>query len=104
MNKESIIERIKNKVHSIDPDATVILYGSYARGDFRKDSDIDLLILIDKKEVTREDEKRIKYPLYDIEFDTGVIISPLVYARDKWETPLVITPFYENVIEEGIVL
>ncbi len=49
MSKDEIIERIKNKVHSIDPTATVILYGSYARGDFNENSDIDLLILVDKK-------------------------------------------------------
>ncbi len=103
MNKESIIERIKNKVHSIDPTATVILYGSYARGDFREDSDIDLLILIDKKKITSEDEIKIAYPLYDIEFDTGVIISPLVYSKKEWENRRV-TPFSENVNKEGIRL
>ncbi len=104
MNKENILKRIKNKVHSIDPDATIILYGSYARGDFHPNSDIDLLILIDKKKISWDDEKEIKYPLYDIEFDTGKIISPLIYSREKWENPKVVTPFYENVTQDGIIL
>ncbi len=104
MNKENILKRIKNKVHSIDPDATVILYGSYARGDYRPNSDIDLLILINKKKISWDDEKKISYPLYEIEIDTGTIISPLVYSKEKWKNPSVITPFYENVTNDGVEL
>ncbi|MCF6359188.1 MAG: nucleotidyltransferase domain-containing protein [Cyclobacteriaceae bacterium] len=104
MSKESIIERIKNKVHSIDPTAIVILYGSYARGDYRDDSDIDLLILVDKKKISWEDERKISYPLYDIEFDTGRIISPLIYSKEQWENPRIVTPFYENVKKDGVLL
>ena len=88
-------------MHATEPDATLILYGSYARGNYRKDSDVDLLILLDKENVTRHDEKRIKYPLYEIEFDTGVIISPIVLPKKVWETKHKISPFYHNVIKEG---
>lgn len=101
---KSILRLIKSSVSTTEPNATLILYGSYARGDNRDDSDVDLLILIDKDKVTRSDEKRIKYPLYDIEFNTGIIISPLVFSKKDWETRHKITPFYENVIREGRVL
>jgi predicted nucleotidyltransferase len=100
----NILRLIKTSVSSTDPNAILILYGSYARGDYREDSDVDLLVLIDKDKVTRSDEKRIKYPLYDIEFDTGTIISPLIFAKKDWETRHRITPFYENVLREGRVL
>ncbi|MCK5168888.1 MAG: nucleotidyltransferase domain-containing protein [Bacteroidales bacterium] len=95
---------IKNLVKSTEPDATIILYGSYARGDNRKDSDLDLLILLDKDKITREDEKKVKYPLYDIEFETGQIISPLVISKKDWETRHKITPFYDNILREGVIL
>ena len=95
---------IKNSVRLTEPDATVILFDSYARGDYGPDSDLDLLILIDKEKVTSEDEKKIKYPLYDIEFETGQIISPLVFSKKEWETKHRITPLYENIQKEGIVL
>lgn len=101
---QAIIDRIKATVHEIDPDATVILYGSRARGDQDKQSDFDLLILIDKEKITREDQKRIKYPLYEIEFETGIIISPMVFSRKEWERIHRKTPFYENVSREGQVL
>jgi uncharacterized protein len=82
----------------------LILYGSYARGDFRDDSDLDLLVLLNQDKITRTDEKRIKYPLYDIEFESGTIISPVVFSQKDWETRHRITPFYENVKREGRVL
>jgi len=82
----------------------LILYGSYARGDNKTDSDIDILVLVDQDKVSYDDEKRIKYPLYHIEYDTGVIISPLVFSKKIWETKHRITPFYQNVIKEGVVL
>ncbi len=104
INKNDILLMIIDSVKTTEPNATMILYGSYARGDNRKDSDIDLLILLDKDKITRIDEKRIKYPLYEIEFETGQIISPLVLSKQDWESRHRITPFYENVNQEGIVL
>ena len=102
--ENDILSSIKSTIYSIDPKATVILYGSYARGNSTPDSDIDLLILIDKDKLTAEDKINISYPLYDIEFETGQIISPLVLSRSDWESRHRITPFYENVSKEGVKL
>jgi len=104
VNKDEILGRIKKSVAETAPGATLILYGSYARGDYRDDSDIDLLVLVDTTRLTRDDEVRIKYPLYNIETDTGVIISPLALPRQTWETRHRISPFYSNVTTEGILL
>ena len=101
---EEILYLIKNTVKSIDSTAVIILYGSYARKDNNDNSDIDLLILINKPNLTSQETKNIKYPLYNIEFEYGKIISPLVLTRNDWETKHRITPFYENVVSEGIVL
>jgi predicted nucleotidyltransferase len=104
MKEREILKKIKKTVRSKAPNAKVILYGSRARGDNRSDSDIDILILLDSKKLTREDEKRVKYPLYDIEFDTGMIISALVLTKSDWESKHKITPFYDNLSREGVEL
>jgi predicted nucleotidyltransferase len=103
-DSNTILVKVRQAVQSVAPDATVILYGSYARGDYNSNSDFDILVLLDKNSISRDDEKRIKYPLYDIEFETGKIISPLVLSRRKWESLHRITPFYENVKKEGVIL
>jgi uncharacterized protein len=99
-----LLIRITRSVREIEPDAIVILYGSFARGENKPHSDMDILILLNKNKITREDEVRVKYPLYDIEFETGQVISPLVLAKTDWDTRHRITPFYENVKREGVVL
>lgn len=104
ISTNTIVKKIKNSVKETAPNATLILYGSKARGDDNKNSDVDILILLDKEKVTREDEKRVKYPLYDIEFETGTIISPLVLTKSDWETRHKITPFYDTILRDGILL
>ncbi|MCD6011332.1 MAG: polymerase beta domain protein region [Flavipsychrobacter sp.] len=99
-----ILKRIKSSVHATDPDATLILYGSYARGDNRTDSDIDILVLINKDKITFEDRKRIGYPLHHLELEEGVLISPMIQSRQQWDTRYKITPLYKNIYSEGKVL
>lgn len=49
MTKEWITYQVKESVRRIDPKAKVILFGSKARGDSKKDSDWDFLILTSQK-------------------------------------------------------
>lgn len=102
--KDQILQRIKKSLVSTAPNAVLVLYGSYARGTNTEESDIDLLILIDKDKISWPEEKQITYPLYDIEFETGTRISPVVLSKKDWESRHKITPFYKNVAREGIVL
>ncbi len=104
IGKREILSRIKKIINNTEPLATVILFGSFARGDNKKYSDIDILILVDQDKISYSDEKRIKYPLYDLEFDTGKVISPIVMSRKDWETRHSITPFYKNLKREGVLL
>lgn len=83
----------------------IVLYGSYARGDYRKDSDIDIMILTDltDKEIS-EYSNMIWEKCADIEIDKGIVISPLIRNIDNFEAWLDVKPFYMNIINEGVVL
>ena len=104
MNRKEIVEKAKQAIRSVEPDAEIILFGSEARGDARPDSDIDLLVLLsgDKKSVDRELEISGQTMLLEIE--TGVNISPKIYLKKDWENRPFVTPFYLNVMREGIAL
>lgn len=104
MQRPEIIKSIQEILRRVAPDATAILYGSEARGDTQPDSDIDVLILVDKEKISLRDRQAITFPLYDVELDTGVIISPKVFSKKVWERQMSITPFYQNVMKEGILL
>ena len=57
----------------------VIVYGSYARGDYNSSSDVDVMILV---KMSDNEIKKIENQVYDlafdIEMDTGVDISPII--------------------------
>lgn len=105
MNEKTkhIAHLIKNKIAEIDPDATVILYGSRVRGDARQDSDWDILVLTDYP-VSNKDESRFRDHLYDLALEIEETLSTFVYSKHDWNTKQRITPFYENVSREGINL
>ncbi len=100
-NSSDILREIKRIVLEQDPSAKIYLYGSRVKGSAGMESDWDLLILLNKEKITREIENSITYPLYDLEFDTGELISPMVYSEFEWNTKYSITPFYHNVMKEG---
>jgi predicted nucleotidyltransferase len=104
MDQNQIRERIKSIIHSKDPKAIAYLFGSRARGDFRPDSDWDILILVDSKQVTNEIEDKFRDGLFDIELDSGQIISAFIYPKDYWKSTLVYSPLYKKVHQEGIQL
>jgi predicted nucleotidyltransferase len=96
--------RIKEIVLDREPKAKVYLYGSRSRGTAKTDFDWDILILLNKDKVALEDEERITSPLYDLEFETGEVISPMVYSEREWHSKYKVTPFYRNIMREGRLL
>jgi len=100
-NSVNILKAIKELVVERDSSAKIYLYGSRARGNAKKDSDWDLLILLNKDQITFEIEDSITDPLYDLEFETGEIISPMIYSLKEWNTKYSITPFYKNIMKDS---
>jgi hypothetical protein len=62
------------------------------------------LILLNKEKITPEIEEEITFSLYDLEFEDGEVISPMVYSEKEWNTKYKITPFYRNIMQEGRLL
>jgi len=103
-SKTKILNQIKRIVKDKEPSAKIYLYGSRSRGTAKDNSDWDLLILLNRDDISNEVEREITYSLYDLEFDTGEVISPMIYSEKEWNSKYKVTPFYQNVMREGILL
>jgi len=104
MNREALLEQVKQAVSEIEPDAEIILYGSRARKDSRVHSDWDFLVLLDGP-VNDERTDKIRHRLYEIEWQSDEILCCIVRNRLQWNSPLWKNmPFRRNVEHEGIVL
>jgi len=102
--KKHIIQLIRQKVNEIDKTAEVILYGSRARGDNKPDSDWDVMILLNRKNVDKKTEQTFRHNLLYIELEIGVPISVFVYSKSDWEGKYSMTPLFRRIKKEGILI
>lgn len=83
----------------------VILYGSYARGDFNANSDVDIMLLVDLPEVElskfSDDLSQLGFD-YNVDYD--IWFMPVVKNIDHFNYWRQAYPFYSNVAKEGISL
>jgi predicted nucleotidyltransferase len=100
--EQIFLDRIIGVVNRTAPDSEIYLYGSRARQDAKNISDWDLLILLNTKKVSFRFETQFMDEFYDLEVETGEIISPLIYTKTDWNENHSITPLFENIQNEGI--
>lgn len=83
----------------------VILYGSYARGDYREDSDVDVMILVDLTDMEiKEYQRKLSDLTFDFNMDNDLDIKPIVKNEGHFLKWIQNYPFYSNVKREGVVL
>jgi predicted nucleotidyltransferase len=80
----------------------VILYGSYARGDHKEWSDIDMLIVVraDDFEVNRI-KNLLTETLWELIYETNLLLSIVVVSVANYEQYKSVLPFYTNISKEG---
>ena len=79
----------------------VILYGSYARGDYTENSDIDIMVLTS---LTDAEIEKIEAEIYNVAFDFLMDYGVEIKNESQFNYWLGALPFYDNVQKEGVVL
>lgn len=99
-----IFNKIKAAVAlHIPKDAIALLYGSQARNDETSESDWDILVILNKSKLQPSDFDNITYPLTKLGWEIDTEINPIMYTKEEWEKSK-ITPFYQNVQRDAILL
>lgn len=81
----------------------IYLYGSYVRGDYDTESDIDFAAVVKGERL--ELQRKLK-AMWDIAADLGmerdVVISPAVIPYNEFVRYKDELPYYRNIIQEGL--
>jgi uncharacterized protein len=100
----ALLLECKRLIQELLPDATVLLYGSVARGTAGSESDYDLAVLTSRR-LSRAEEDRVSDALYELELQRGVVLSEMFFSKDEWDTPLHrAMPLHREVEREGVLL
>jgi len=95
--KQALSERLGGGVE-------LYLFGSVARKEYTRNSDIDILVLVPGNVDTDLKEEIIDLAFH-IEIKYCVVIQIIVRSKDYWESGISsVTPLYQNVRREGIRL
>ena len=83
----------------------VILYGSYARGDYDHESDIDFFILADvPQDEACGQRKPIRDRLAYIDLEFDLLVSCKVTGKELFEQYVDVLPYYANISKEGVLM
>ena len=82
---------------------SVILFGSYARGDYDEESDIDILILANiSSDRVSDYREHIDTLCGDLLWEYGIVISAIEKDTETYNRYSNILPFYKNIAKEGV--
>jgi predicted nucleotidyltransferase len=81
----------------------IILFGSYARGDFDEESDIDFCIIanVPRAETTKW-RREINKRLAGIDLEYDLLVSLHIVNSNIFYNHVNILPFYKNILNEGV--
>jgi len=102
---DELLKEVKCELLNVFGDKleNMVLYGSYARGDYDDESDIDVMALVDMERDTLNRYRRCVSELAnDIDLKYNVLLSIKLqdkYNFDKYKNTV---PLYRNIAKEGV--
>ena len=78
------------------------LFGSTVRGDRRKDSDIDVFVILPR--IDRNIEEDLFDIAYDLELEYDCLIDLIIFGEENLAAGVAKTPFYQTVLSEGLAV
>ena len=111
MCNQNTLKQITDKVCNYSKDvfgeklSAIKLYGSYARGDFDDESDIDIIIIADISPEERDDYRNKLFDyIYDLNLEYDVLLSIFIQDKSTFERYKESYPFYKTIESEGVDL
>ena len=104
LSLENIVVLIKAGYRKIygDDIMDIYLYGSYSRGDYDNESDIDFVAIVKGERLDLQRKLKKMWELStDLSLKNDVIISPTVIPYNEFIKYQSTLPYYRNILKEG---
>jgi predicted nucleotidyltransferase len=79
----------------------IILFGSYARGDYDNESDIDILVLVEDVELKKYNDEIVDFEV-DLTIKYGILPSIILRNTHYFNENKEVIPFLRSVEKEGV--
>lgn len=102
---QTILKKISEIYYAVygEDIVKIVLYGSYARGDYQNDSDIDIAAIVrGERRDLQERLKKVWDISSDLELEYETIVSPTVIPFEEYEKYKEDMPYYRNIQKEGV--
>ena len=81
---QKVLKKFKELLAARTPLRSLILFGSWARGDAELYSDLDVLVILENT-ADEQDREMVSDCAWEAGFEAGVVLSPVVFTLDEWE-------------------
>ena len=92
------LSELKAELEDVAGNLRLIVFGSYARGDFTSESDIDLLILV-PDDLPAERENKLREVLREFAQKHNAFLAPIILKQSEFKRRL---PLHLRLKEEGV--
>lgn len=97
-----ILDIFASRIRQHFPNARIWAFGSRARGDAGKDSDLDICVVVPQLDTNTSE--LISYIAWDIGFEHEIFISTIKYSQEQFERgPCSVSPIVKSILREGIL-
>jgi predicted nucleotidyltransferase len=100
-----LLREVERKLKAVFHDKLdrIILYGSYARGDYGKESDIDIMVLIHDGDLKKYDHQILRINVdFSIRYDVN--LSVIIEDKTDFDLNADVIPLFRNIHREGVYL
>ncbi len=100
-NLPTVLDEVTRRIRAVSDPERIVLFGSYARGDARADSDLDVLVVKDEVDSTQAETARIYQALADIAVPVDVVVVRTAYVQRYGD---LVGTVVRPALREGVVL